>query len=832
MIHSFLSRSVRILLLPGTVLIACNRTGNLNNNLFLNETGYFEAAGINYLVFDNWYNGPFGDEKMSGIEIIHHGVRTATNGDVRLEPTPAQWDAIPAFSERNVDREEGTIEASLGYPEYGFSYRIKALPSGRDLLIQVILDEPLPEILEGKAGFNLEFLPSAYFRKTFTMDDHNLAFPLYPGGPAEKMPDGKLWPLPLAGGKTLALAPGDPERQITVEALKGDLHLYDGRNIAQNGWYVVRELIPSGEKGTVIEWLVKANTIRDWKRPPVISHSQTGYHPGQEKRAVIELDRRNKSNGKARLYRISSDGDDHLALEKKVTLWGDYLRYTYAIFDFSTISEEGIYVLDYMGTRTAPFIIGTEIYKNAWHPTLDIYFPVQMDHMFVNEAYRVWHGAAHLDDARQAPVNHQHFDMYAQGPATDTPFKPGEHIPGLNIGGWFDAGDYDIRTPSQIETVLGLVHLWEEFSPDRDQTTIDQKNRFVDIHVPDGEPDILQQIEHGALGLLAQHRAVGHAIPGIIVPDLSQYTHLGDAITMTDNLIYDPVMREGEHNGFFSGKPDDRWAFTSRSTGLNYGSAAALAAASRSLREIRPELADECLTTAENVWVEEHQKEPDMFRAGNTTGGMPLIEELRAALELFITTGKEEYIEKIREHIPLMERWFGFTAVLAARTMPFLDEEHQLRLRESALRYKEQIDSIIFENPYGVPVTRGGWAGSGRVIGHSVTNFYLYRAFPDIFDAEDVYKGLHYIFGCHPDSDISFVSGVGTHSKQVAYGMNRADYSFIAGGIVPGVLIIPPDFPENKEDWPFLWGENEYVISMGASYMFAVMAADKLLNSN
>ena len=58
--------------------------------------------------------------------------------------------------------------------------------------------------------------------------------------------------------------------------------------------------------------------------------------------------------------------------------------------------------------------------------------------------------------------------------------------------------------------------------------------------------------------------------------------------------------------------------------------------------------------------------------------------------------------------------------------------------------------------------------------------------------------------------------------------MNRADYSFIAGGVVPGVLILKPDFPENKEDWPFLWGENEYVINVGASYLFLANAVNEL----
>jgi endoglucanase len=103
-------------------------------------------------------------------------------------------------------------------------------------------------------------------------------------------------------------------------------------------------------------------------------------------------------------------------------------------------------------------------------------------------------------------------------------------------------------------------------------------------------------------------------------------------------------------------------------------------------------------------------------------------------------------------------------------------------------------------------------------------------AFPDLFSARDVFLGLEYLHGRHPGSDISFVSGVGALSKAVAYGANRADFSFIAGGVVPGALIVKPDFPENKEDWPFLWGENEYVIGLGASYLFLVQAANALLS--
>jgi hypothetical protein len=43
-----------------------------------------------------------------------------------------------------------------------------------------------------------------------------------------------------------------------------------------------------------------------------------------------------------------------------------------------------------------------------------------------------------------------------------------------------------------------------------------------------------------------------------------------------------------------------------------------------------------------------------------------------------------------------------------------------------------------------------------------------------------------------------------------------------------GVLVIPPDFPENKNDWPFFWGENEYVIDINAEYLYLVHAVHAL----
>lgn len=69
-------------------------------------------------------------------------------------------------------------------------------------------------------------------------------------------------------------------------------------------------------------------------------------------------------------------------------------------------------------------------------------------------------------------------------------------------------------------------------------------------------------------------------------------------------------------------------------------------------------------------------------------------------------------------------------------------------------------------------------------------------------------------------------------SATVAYGMNRADYSYIPGGVISGTALIRPDFPELLE-FPYLWQQGEYVLGGGSSdYMFLVLAARKVLLEN
>ncbi len=822
-------------------LIACTALAALASlgarssaaDLHLNDLDYLDAQGVSVFVYQNQFHDVFRDQKLGGVEMILHGERIATDGEVRLLAAPEQWDSVPKFTARKRGARADSLVAYSGYPDQGLGYRIEVSAEAQGFRVAVHLDHALPPNLVGRAGFNLDFLPTAYFGKSYAFDDNAGMFPRHPGGPMERGADGVLQPQALGSGHRLVLAPEDPINRVSIVSDGSPLLLFDARNRAQNGWFVVRSLLPAGKTDNALVWHVRPNVIPHWVRAPVVSYNQVGYTPQREKLAVLELDPHYDAPRAARVLRLGAAGDYREVFRGDIKPWGQWLRYRYASFDFTPVRAPGIYAIEYAGKTTAPFRIADNLYADGvWQPSLDTYLPVQMDHIKVRENYRVWHGVSHMDDARQAPVNYTHFDGYSMPAVSDSPFAAGDHIPGLNIGGWYDAGDYDIRTETQARVITELTLARETFNNDWDDTTVDEEARLVQIRRPDGVPDVLQQIKHGVLALLAQYAAFGHAIPGIVEPTLEEYTHLGDAASKTDGKVYSPRLGKLESDGIYSGVPDDRWAFTSHTTPLNYAAAAALAAASRVLRGFDDALAARSLQTAVGVWNEEHAHPAVIFRSFNTTGGALEDEELEAAVELLIATrGEAAYQARVAALLPIIKQRFAELGWTASRALPYMDSDFRQALTAAVREFAAMQAADLSKNPYGVPIRRGTWGGSSTAAAFAVDMYYLHTAFPEIIGTDATLRGFDYVLGRHPVNNVSYVSTVGTVSKLVAYGNNRADYTFIPGGMIPGVVIIEPDYPELKDAWPFLWYENEYVVDAASTFILAASAADALTRS-
>ena len=824
------------------------QTAGAEMQMTVTNTGYLNARGFSVFLYKSTYHPVFVDQKNTAMELILHGRRVATNGDVRLMPTPEQWDLVAKLKGVHADAAANRLTAELGFPSYGVDYTLEVTAEPGGVRVSVNLARPLPQTLVGRAGFNLEFLPSVYMDKSYAVDDTH--FGVIPRSPEDRMhvvpraagdplklPYQEEWdrakgytePYSIVSGKSITLAPEDPLYRVSVRSETAPVALYDGRDRAQNGWFVLRSLIPAGKTEGAIVWHIRPNYMAEWTRPPMVAHSQAGYLPEQSKVAVIELDPNFDAPKTAKVLRQEADGSYRQVFEGPITLPTPWLRYQYAKFDFSAVKQPGLYVIEYAGARTAMFPIAQDVYDRSWQTTLDGFLAVEMDHVSVRDAYRLWHGVSDMDDARQAPPNEQHFDGYRMGPTTDSPYKAGEHIPGLNVGGWFDAGDYDNIAPSQYSVIENLSLAYRSFGLKWDELAVDETARTVEMHRPDGVPDAVEQVRHGVLQILAQIHAVGHPFMGIIEPNLREYTHLGDAASKTDGRIYSDKLGPNEVKGDYSGKPDDRWAYTTKLPFLQYGAASALAEASMTLKGWDDPLAKQCLDAAEELWQQEQAHPTANTSRPFGPPGMAAMGEWRASLELMqATDGGAEYKKRFLELYPSVEKNFGFGGWMAVFALPYMDADFRQEFEAQVKAYKTEFDARMAETPFGVPPSLGTWGGSQQVAAMGAQMYFLHKAFPQIVGPEYTLRAANYLLGTHPDSSTSYISAIGTVSKLKAYGNNRADNTFIPGGMIPGYIVIKPDFPECIDDFGMLWFEDEYTISAASAWILEATAAEQV----
>lgn len=803
-----------------------------NSDLKLNDKEYFEKPGLNVMVFQDIY--PEGHQ--GGIGIIQNGVRVATNCDIRLEATPGQWAPIPKMINRTVDKAKNEIRVTLIYPDSSrhrkgfnpitypdlyFKYSIIVTTQGNSIVVTVDLDKPLPKEWIGKASLNFEFFPPALFGKSWLLGNNSGIFPRQANGPVQ-MSENVVEPVAYGTGKKLIIAPESEEQRMSIESNTGDIMLLDGRNKHNNGWFVVRTLIPDGASKGAIKWIITPNVVPNWKYKPVVQVSQVGYHPAQNKVALIETDKQDNIAGPAVLYKLTDNGSQKIVSAEPVK-WGDFLRYRYYRFDFSSISEEGMYYVKYGSYKTNPFRISKDVFqRHVWQPVLDYFLPIQMCHMRVNEKYRVWHGLCHMDDALMAPVDTNHFDGYLQGPSTLTKYKPLEPVPGLAVGGWHDAGDDDLRIESQAGETYILSLAYEAFGINYDNTLINQEKKLVEIHHPDGKPDILQQIEHGALSVIAGYKNLGRLYRGIICPTLDQYVLMGDVSNQTDNFVYSPNLKGNERTATQSSVLDDRLVFTENNPARELEACANLAAVSRVLKGYNDKLSAECLQTAEELY--KITSSGDKRSEGS---------KIQAAIELLIATGKAEYKDYLLSKESVITENIRFLGWMIGRALkPINNPAFEMSVKKAVSAYASNIATEEKETPYGVPYRPHIWGAGWDIQDFGVKQYFLHAAFPDIISKEYMLNALNFILGVHPgDNTASFASGVGSKSMVTGYGYNRADYSYIPGGVVSGTALIRPDFPELKE-FPYLWQQAEYVLGGGSSnFMFLVLAANKELNS-
>jgi hypothetical protein len=806
----------------------------------LNDKEYFEGPGISFLLFHNNYMGGY----QGGLQLVQNGERILDTGDLLLTTKRGVANPGHGVVRREVDRAAGTATVFGEIREWNTGYRFVMSTDGKRLTVKLALDKPIDWSKVESAGIRISLFPTTYYSKSYQSVNGAGVFTRHFTG--ERV-------LLNAGGRLL-VAQEDPLHAVTFEREGGPLLLIDPRDRSVQAWFQVVAPIWEGSAATEVEFSIIPSIRPEWRRPPVIAVSQVGYHPKQPKRAVIEFDGRVEPEGEVRLYRLPPKGGREVAKQAAVKPWGSFHRYNYGIFDFSEVREPGVYLLEFAGQRAGPFQISESVFRQAWMPTLQYFLPTQMCHVKVREGSRIWHGECHLDDAQQAPANTPHLDGYHQG-ERETKYSNNEHVPGLDWGGWHDAGDHDIPAGSLCNTIEALALAAEEFAPSMDLTSISRDEREVVLHEGDGVDDLLQQIAFGVEWLIAGYKMIGHVPPGVVERTGFQYGTKGDMMNTTDNRVHDPELEPDERRGEYSGKMDDRWVFTNRNTGLQYRTAQTLVISHRVLAKAMPDLAAECLRVARELWQYERERDPVWGRSAYTprdTGYRAY--ELAATAELYLTTKEAKYarhLANLRSSIDAApgDRAGAGPGGILARVLPEL-EDQGLRdsIRAKMAEWKKASDRRSAASPFGVLYEDGVidpghklesrshvhssfvWGHGWRFQKSAMDHYFLHKHLPELFGPEVVLDTVNYVLGCHPATNESFVSSVGAHSTLAAYGFNRADWSHQPGGVISGTSLIKPDLLELKGPFPFLWYQTEIVIGGAGTWIFDALAAEKLAN--
>jgi hypothetical protein len=671
-----------------------------------------------------------------------------------------------------------------------------------------------------------------------TWGNVQIAFPVSQYGGAGFTADGVKGVFPkeysagnkLPGGmKRLEFKTGEPRLNIVLECVDG-ISIEDHRRFDNPSYMVGIDLPKEGRDS--VEFFFTLPDLSSLPPRRALRWSRIGYPVRGEKVAIMEWPKNAPRPGDAAKV-VNRDGKTVKEGVFGPTSAVDYMQNNYATFDFTDVREPGEYRVTWAGGGTGWFPIRESVFTDRlWEKTLDNFIPFEMCHAAVDLGPGIpAHGACHKDDAARVPANHTGPDGFFSYEAEGTPYKSGEHIP-VATGGWHDAGDFDLNVPAQSYVAWMLALAWEEFRPSRDVATLDAGAKTFRAGKPDGTPDILQQVEWGALWLLSVQQKDGRVYNGVC--DKPAQRSGKPLETITDGI---------------PGNDDDRLLYVDYHADQQLNHVIAMAAASRALKQARPGLAKKCLESARKgfKYFQTHQ---EVYRRGSYTATQVKGKErdgsvISAAVELFLTTGDKAYlkiVEGLAGSLPELKfEWplpretgtggFRYAPPFLARLAPRLPEGKLKAVVVETCRRAAKMDADRMAiRPWPLETWEYGlWGNNGTHLARAFDTYWLTRVAPEVLPPEKALRSMLWIFGMHPVCDTVFVAGLGFPETKYLYNchlhaVNGTGSGNIPGAVIPGMGGFWESGVVTYIDEYGYYGHNEACIYTSAQYIFAVNA--------
>ncbi len=392
-----------------------------------------------------------------------------------------------------------------------------------------------------------------------------------------------------------------------------------------------------------------------------IRASQVGYRPGDTKLAAAF----STSPLPASFTLVIADSDQAVFKGKATPVtnakWGKFDHH--AELDFSSFKRPGVYVLRIGSSRSFPFTIGPQVYRDL--PDVLLEFMRQQ-----RCGYNPWLGTnCHQGDGRTA-----------FGPLTNgTPIDA--------RGGWHDAGDTLKYLLTSCNATAQMLLAWQLAAEEgRKSATALFPDKVDALGRPGANwiPDVLDEARWGLDWILKLHPAPEQLYHQVA----DDRDHIGRRLPQNDIADYGWGKGGARVVYFADGRPQGLREYKSASTGLaNLAGrcAAALALAHQVWRDdpAQRDFAERCLRAAKELYALGRAHEG--VQQGNSYGAPYRYEETTwaddmewGAAELFRATGDRAYLEQAKHYADLAgtDTWMGKEQTGHYQYYPFMNLGH------------------------------------------------------------------------------------------------------------------------------------------------------------
>jgi endoglucanase len=426
--------------------------------------------------------------------------------------------------------------------------------------------------------------------------------------------------------------------------------------------------------------------------------------------------------------------------------------------DFSGLTQAGSYTIQLdKGITSAPFKIAPGIYGAALDAAIKSFY-FQRASMAIDEQY----GGVYQRAAGH-PDNHCIYHP-------SSGFNEGT----LNSpGGWYDAGDYGkyvVNAALSAGQMLNLLELFPNAIPDKQLNIPESGN---------GISDLLDEIRYELDWLATMQDSDG----GLF--------HKLTALNFSDFIM--PAAYDLDR--YIIGK--------GTAASLNF--AAVMTQASRIYEATDPEFSANALISAERAWVWATKNNDIPFRnppdvSTGEYGDDQFGDDFYwAAAELYISTGKEVYLEAIKKYDQPYEHQITNSWKFFIRNMGFhsLLSNGQLKeeLKAKHLALSDEILLKMGSIPYGISLDHFEWGSNSDVLNQALILCIAHHLSGEQKYLDGAIRNADYIFGKNA-TGYCFLTGFG--SKQVMNPHHRPSGADNIDEPVPGFILGGPNM--NKQD--------------------------------